>query len=42
MNVEGEMLKQVMLDGVKDRVVTLPVHDAIAVQARNEGWARKD
>ena len=41
MNVEGEILKQVMLDGVKNGVVTLPVHDAIAVQARNECWARE-
>jgi hypothetical protein len=40
MNIEGEILKQVMLDGVKEGVVALPVHDALAVQERHEAWAR--
>ena len=41
MNIEGEILKQVMLDGVKEGVVALPVHDALAVQERHEVWARE-
>ena len=38
-NLEGQILKNVMLKGVDESVVCLPVHDAIAVQRRNELWA---
>ncbi|MDP4745603.1 MAG: hypothetical protein NWS22_12280, partial [Porticoccaceae bacterium] len=31
-NFEGQILKDVMLQGVKKDIVCLPVHDAVAVQ----------
>ena len=40
-NLEGQILKKVMLKGVDDGVVCLPVHDAIAVQQKHELWAVK-
>ena len=40
-NLEGQILKQVMLEGVKKGIVALPVHDAVAVQQGNEGWAKE-
>lgn len=39
MNWEGEILKQVMLEGVKNNIVALPIHDAVAVQAEHKQWA---
>jgi hypothetical protein len=41
MNYEGEILKRVMLDGVAEGIVALPVHDALAVQEVHERWARE-
>ena len=38
-NLEGQILKKVMLKGVDEGVVCLPVHDAVAVQRRHEAWA---
>ena len=38
-NLEGAMLREVMLQGVEKDIVVLPVHDAVAVQQVNEGWA---
>ena len=38
-NLEGAMLREVMLKGVEKDIVVLPVHDAVAVQQVNEGWA---
>jgi hypothetical protein len=40
-NIEGQILKQVMLDGVDKGIVALPVHDAVAVVQGNEGWAEE-
>ena len=40
-NLKGQILKRVMLKGVDEGVVCLPVHDAIAVQRRHESWAVK-
>ncbi len=40
-NLEGQILKDVMLKGVKENVVTLPVHDAVAVQRRHAKWAEE-
>ena len=40
-NLEGQILKKVMLKGVDEGIVCLPVHDAIAVQRRHESWAAK-
>ena len=31
-NLEGQILKDVMLEGIKEDIVCLPVHDALAVQ----------
>ena len=41
MNTEGEVLKKVMLQGVVDNIVALPIHDAVAVQVRHKEWAEK-
>jgi hypothetical protein len=38
-NLEGSILREVMLKGVEKDIVVLPVHDAVAVQQVNEGWA---
>ena len=40
-NFEGQILKDVMLEGIKDDIVCLPVHDAIAVQQQHQGWAKE-
>jgi len=39
-NLEGQILKQVMLEGVKKDIVCLPVHDAVAVQQERLEWAK--
>jgi hypothetical protein len=36
---EGQILKDVMLQGVEKGIVCLPVHDAIAVQVAHKDWA---
>ena len=38
-NLEGAMLREVMLQGIEKDIVVLPVHDAVAVQQSDEGWA---
>ena len=38
-NFEGQILKNVMLEGVKHGIVFLPVHDAVAVPLDHIGWA---
>lgn len=40
-NLEGQILKQVMLEGVDKGIVALPVHDAVAVVQCNEEWAKE-
>jgi hypothetical protein len=40
MNLEGEMIKHVMLQGVKDNKVVLPIHDAVAVKVQDAQWAK--
>jgi hypothetical protein len=39
-NIEGEIMKHVMLTGMKDNVIALPIHDAIAVRQRHSDWAQ--
>lgn len=39
MQLEGQILKQVMLKGVRDGVLALPIHDAVAVESQNADWA---
>ena len=39
-NYEGQILKQVMLEGIKQDIVCLPVHDAVAVQQEHLEWAK--
>ena len=39
-NLEGQILKDVLLEGIKEDIVCLPVHDAIAVQQGHEDWAK--
>ena len=38
-NLEGAILRDVMLQGVDTGIVVLPVHDAVAVQQKHEEWA---
>ena len=40
-NLEGQILKDVMLEGIKEDIVCLPVHDAVAVQQQHQDWARE-
>ena len=40
-NLEGQILKDVMLEGIKEDIVCLPVHDAIAVQQQHQDWAKE-
>lgn len=41
-SIEGQILKRVMLSGVKEGIVCLPVHDAIAVPLKHSEWAREE
>jgi hypothetical protein len=38
MNIEGEIIKNVMLKGVYEEKVVLPIHDAIAVKLEDAEW----
>jgi len=40
-SLEGQILKQVMLEGVDKGIVALPVHDAVAVIQDNADWAKE-
>jgi hypothetical protein len=40
-NLEGQILKNVMLEGIKEDIVCLPVHDAVAVQQQHQDWAKE-
>ena len=40
-NLEGQILKDVMLEGIKEDIVCLPVHDALAVQQQHQNWAKE-
>jgi hypothetical protein len=39
--LEGQILKDVMLEGIKEDIVCLPVHDAVAVQQQHQDWAKE-
>jgi hypothetical protein len=39
-NFESQILKDVMLEGIKEDIVCLPVHDTVAVQQQHQGWAK--
>ena len=39
-NLEGAIIRNVMLQGVAEGIVALPVHDAVAVQQRHAQWAQ--
>jgi hypothetical protein len=38
-NLEGRILRKVMLQGIKENIFALPIHDAVAVELENKGWA---
>ena len=40
-NLEGQILKRVLLQGIEKGVVCLPVHDAVAVQQQHADWAKE-
>ena len=37
-NLEGAILRKVMLEGIEQDIVSLPVHDAIAVKQGDVEW----
>ena len=40
-NLEGAILRKVMLEGIEQGLVSLPVHDAIAVKQGDAEWAEE-
>ena len=40
-NLEGAILRKVMLEGIEQDIVSLPVHDAIAVKQGDAEWAKE-
>ncbi|MDB9756797.1 hypothetical protein OAB62_03860 [Pseudomonadales bacterium] len=40
-NLEGQILKKVMQEGMHQGIVCLPIHYAVAVQQRHQIWAMK-
>mgnify|MGYP003388325926 FL=1 len=40
-NLEGAILRKVMLEGTEQGIVALPVHDAVAVKQCNAEWAKE-
>ena len=40
-NLEGAILRKVMLEGIEQGIVSLPVHDAIAVKQGHAEWAKE-
>ena len=40
-NFEGQILKDVLLEGIKEDILCLPIHDAIAVQQQHQDWAKE-
>ena len=40
-SLEGAILRKVMLEGVKQDIISLPVHDAIAVKQCDAEWAQE-
>ena len=41
MQLEGLILRDVLLLGVEAGIVALPIHDAVAVEFDNQGWAKE-
>jgi hypothetical protein len=40
-NLEGQILKKVMQEGMQQGIVCLPIHAAVAIQQRHQFWAMK-
>ncbi|MEK9606935.1 MAG: hypothetical protein VW352_11735, partial [Gammaproteobacteria bacterium] len=40
MQLEGLILKDVLLRGVKNGILALPIHDAVAVEFDHQDWAK--
>ena len=40
-NLEGKIIKDVMLEGIKEGIACLPVHDDVAVQQEHIEWAKE-
>ncbi len=38
-NLEGRILRKVMLRGIQENIFALPIHDAVAVELDHMGWA---
>ncbi len=38
-NLEGRILRKVMLKGIQDNIFALPIHDAVAVERDHMSWA---
>jgi len=40
MQYEGLVMRQVLMQGIKDNKFALPIHDAVAVEFDNQFWAK--
>ena len=40
-NLDGAILRKVMLEGIEQDIVSLPAHDAIAVKQGDAEWAKE-
>mgnify|MGYP001350970688 FL=1 len=38
-NLEGSILRKVMLKGIQENIFALPIHDAVAVELDHMSWA---
>lgn len=38
-NLEGRILRKVMLQGIQEDIFALPIHDAVAVELDHMSWA---
>ena len=38
-NLEGRILRKVMLRGIQENIFALPIHDAVAVELSHMSWA---
>lgn len=38
-NLEGRILRKVMLKGIQENIFALPIHDAVAVELDHMSWA---
>ena len=40
MQLEGLVMRKVMMQGIQNNIIALPIHDAVAVEFENQWWAQ--